>query len=34
MPLELSSLLYGLTVVSFYILLAYIMYKRKIFIKV
>lgn len=33
-PVELSSLLYGLTVVSFYLFLAYIMYKRKIFIKV
>jgi predicted acyltransferase len=33
-PIELSSLLYGLTVVSFYLFLAYIMYKRKIFIKV
>ncbi|WP_411029254.1 acyltransferase family protein [Spongiimicrobium sp. 3-5] len=31
---ELSSLLYGLTVVSFYLLLAYVLYKRKIFIKV
>lgn len=34
MPLQLSSLLYGLTVVSFYALLAYILYHRKIFIKV
>jgi predicted acyltransferase len=34
MPMELSSLLYGLTVVSFYMLLAYVMYKKKIFIKV
>ena len=34
MPMELSSLLYGLTVVSFYMLLAYIMYRKKIFIKV
>ena len=34
MPLQLSSLLYGLTVVSFYCLLAYVLYKRKIFIKV
>lgn len=33
-PPKLSSLLYGLTVVSFYVLLAYVMYKRKIFIKV
>lgn len=31
---ELSSLLYGLTVTSFYLLLAYVMYRRKIFIKV
>jgi predicted acyltransferase len=31
---ELSSLLYGLSVVSFYLLLAYVMYRRKIFIKV
>lgn len=31
---EFSSLLYGLTVVSFYLLLAYILYKKKIFIKV
>ncbi len=34
MPMELSSLLYGLTVVAFYCLLAYVMYKRKIFVKV
>jgi len=34
MPVELSSLLYALTVVSFYLLLAYAMYRRKIFIKV
>ena len=34
MTLELSSLLYGLTVVGFYMILAYIMYKKKIFIKV
>ena len=34
MPLQLSSLLYGLTVVSFYCLVAYVLYKRKIFIKV
>ncbi len=34
MPVELSSLLYGLTVVSFYLLLAYVLYRRKIFIKV
>ena len=32
--LNLSSLLYGLVVVVFYMLLGYIMYKRKIFIKV
>lgn len=31
---ELSSLLYGLSVTSFYLLLAYVMYRRKIFIKV
>lgn len=34
MSLQLSSLLYGLTVVAFYMLLAYVLYKRKIFIKV
>ena len=34
MPMELSSLLYALTVISFYMLLAYVMYRRKIFIKV
>ncbi|MCK5440354.1 MAG: heparan-alpha-glucosaminide N-acetyltransferase, partial [Maribacter sp.] len=34
MSMELSSLLYSLTVVSFYMLLAYVMYKKKIFIKV
>ncbi len=34
MPIKLSSLLYGITVVSFYLLLAYVMYRRKIFIKV
>ena len=34
MSAEFSSLLYGLTVVSFYMLLAYIMYRKKIFIKV
>ena len=32
--LKLSSLLYGLSVVLFYALLGYIMYKKKIFIKV
>ncbi|WP_350289605.1 heparan-alpha-glucosaminide N-acetyltransferase domain-containing protein [uncultured Croceitalea sp.] len=34
MSLELSSLLYGLSVVAFYCVLAYVLYKRKIFIKV
>ncbi|MBD0851257.1 acyltransferase family protein [Maribacter arenosus] len=34
MPMKLSSLLYALTVVSFYMLLAYVMYRKKIFIKV
>lgn len=34
MSLQLSSLLYGLSVVGFYLLLAYVMYQRKIFIKV
>ncbi len=34
MSAEFASLLYGLTVVSFYLLLAYILYKKKIFIKV
>lgn len=34
LPLELSSLLYGLSVVGFYLLLAWWMYRRKIFIKV
>lgn len=34
MSMQLSSLLYGLTVVSFYILLAYILYQRKLFFKV
>ncbi len=32
--LQLSSLLYGLTVVGFYVLLAHILYQRKIFFKV
>jgi len=32
--LEMSSLLYGLSVVAFYCLLAYVLYKRKIFVKV
>ncbi|MEO0571171.1 MAG: heparan-alpha-glucosaminide N-acetyltransferase domain-containing protein [Bacteroidota bacterium] len=32
--MQLSSLLYGLTVVTFYCLLAYVLWKRKIFIKV
>ena len=34
MPMQLSSLLYGLTVASFYVFLAYVLYKKKIFIKV
>jgi len=34
MSMQLSSLLYGLTVVAFYCLLAYFLHKRKIFIKV
>lgn len=34
MSMQLSSLLYGLTVVSFYCLLAYILYQRKLFFKV
>lgn len=34
MSLELSSLLYGLSVVAFHVALAYVLYKRKIFIKV
>lgn len=34
MSMELSSLLYGLSVVAFYCLLAYVLYKKKIFIKV
>ncbi|MDT0620426.1 acyltransferase family protein [Croceitalea vernalis] len=34
MSMETSSLLYGLSVVAFYCLLAYVLYKRKIFIKV
>ena len=34
MSMQLSSLLYGLTVVAFYVLLAYVLYQRKIFIKV
>lgn len=34
MSMELSSLLYGLSVVGFYVFLAYVLYKRKIFIKV
>jgi predicted acyltransferase len=32
--LKFSSLLYGLTVTIFYVILAYLMYKRKLFIKV
>ena len=34
MPLKFSSLLYALCVIAFYLLLAYIMYRKKIFIKV
>ena len=34
MSLQLSSLLYGLTVVAFYCLLAYFLHQRKLFIKV
>jgi predicted acyltransferase len=34
LPLELSSLLYGLTVTGFYLLLGWWMYRKKIFIKV
>ncbi len=34
LPLKFSSLLYGLCVIAFYLLLAYVMYRRKIFIKV
>ena len=34
MSMQLSYLLYGLTVVSFYVLLAHILYQRKIFFKV
>ncbi len=34
MTMKLSSLLYALCVVSFYLLLAYVMYRKKIFIKV
>lgn len=34
MSMQLSSLLYALTVVSFYMLLGYVLYQRKIFIKV
>ena len=34
MSMQLSSLLYALTVVSFYMLLGYVLYKKKIFIKV
>lgn len=34
LPLKFSSLLYGLFVIAFYLLLAYVMYRRKIFIKV
>jgi predicted acyltransferase len=34
LPLEFSSLLYGLSVMGFYLLLGWWMYRRKIFIKV
>jgi predicted acyltransferase len=34
MAMETSSLLYALTVVSFYVLLGYLLYRKKIFIKV
>lgn len=34
LPVKFSSLLYGLCVIAFYLLLAYVMYRRKIFIKV
>ncbi len=34
MSMQLSSLLYGLTVVTFYCLLAYILYQRRLFFKV
>ncbi|MEN8798072.1 MAG: heparan-alpha-glucosaminide N-acetyltransferase domain-containing protein [Flavobacteriaceae bacterium] len=34
LPLKFSSLLYGLCVIAFYLLLAYVMYRKKIFIKV
>jgi predicted acyltransferase len=34
MSMQFSSLLYGLTVVAFYMLLAHILYQRKIFFKV
>lgn len=34
MSMGMSSLLYGLTVVAFYCLLAYVLYQRKIFIKI
>jgi len=34
MSAKFSSLLYGLTVIGFYMLLAYVMYRKKIFIKV
>ena len=34
LSMQLSSLLYGLTVVAFYCLLAYVLWKKKIFIKV
>lgn len=34
LSLQLSSLLYGLTVVAFYVFLAYVLYRRKLFFKV
>ena len=34
LPLKFSSLLYGLSVVAFYMLLAFVLYRKKIFIKV
>jgi len=34
LPMKLSSLLFALTVVSFFVLLAYVLYRKKIFIKV
>jgi predicted acyltransferase len=34
LSLKFSSLLYGLSVVAFYMLVAYVLYRKKIFIKV